>query len=116
MNKNELVETVKSMIAAPSCCADLKAVGRNWLDAVGTAGEKAAAEALLKELGEDVCTLDDVLGFFASPAAEAHFGAEQAKAMLEHGRELKANGGKWCFCPACAAGAKILEDPDSLLA
>lgn len=116
MNKNELVETVKSMIAAPSCCADLKAVGRKWLDAVGTAGEKNAAEALLSELEEDVCSIDDVLGFFASPAAEAHFGAEQAKALLEQGRQVKANGGKWCFCPACAAGAKILENRDSLLA
>lgn len=116
MDKNELIQTVKTMIAAPSCCADLKAAGQKWLDAVGTADEKAAGAALLQEIKDDVCTIDDVLVFFASPAAAAHFGAEQAKAMLAQGREIKANGGKWCFCPACAAGAKILEDGSSLLA
>ena len=85
MDKNELIQTVKTMIVAPSCCADLKAAGQKWLDAVGTAEEKAAGAALLQEIKDDVCTIDDVLGFFASPAAEAHFGAEQAKALLAQG-------------------------------
>ena len=46
MTKQELIETAKAMIAAPSCCQDLKTVAQAWIDAVGTAGEKAAADAL----------------------------------------------------------------------
>ena len=50
MNKQELIETTKTLIAAPSCCQPLKAAAQAWLEAVGTAGENAAAEAFLKEL------------------------------------------------------------------
>ena len=116
MNKNELVETVKSMIAAPSCCADLKAAGQKWLDSVGSADEKAAAEALLQELREDVCTIDQVIPFFESERAVQYFGAEQAKAMAARAHELKAAGHKWCFCEACDAGSRLLENADALLA
>ena len=36
MNKTELIETVKTMIAAPSCCQDLKNVlrGSGWTPSV----------------------------------------------------------------------------------
>ena len=43
MNKTELTRTVKEMIAAPSCCQELKAAGQNYLNALGTDAEKAAA-------------------------------------------------------------------------
>ena len=47
MDRKELTQTVKEMIAAPSCCQELKAAGEKWLNAADTAGEKAAAAALL---------------------------------------------------------------------
>ena len=84
-----------------------------WLDAVGKDGEKAAAEAFLKELKEDVCTIDDALGFFGSPKAVEYFGEEKAKELEALGKQIKADGGKWCFCPACAAGAKLLENAEA---
>jgi len=110
MNKQELIETTKTLIAAPSCCQPLKEVAQAWLDAVGTAGEKAAAEAFLKELKEDVCTIDDVIPFFESPRAVQYFGEEKAKELAALAHKVKADGGKWCFCEACAAGAKLIED------
>ena len=36
MNKQELAQTVKEMIATPSCCQELKDAGQKWLDAAGT--------------------------------------------------------------------------------
>lgn len=61
MNKQELAQTVKEMIAAPSCCQELKDAGQKWLDAAGTENAKAAADALAKEIKEDICTVDDVI-------------------------------------------------------
>ena len=110
MTKQELIETTGALIAAPSCCQELKAAAQAWLDAVGKDGEKAAAEAFLKELKEDVCTIDDALGFFGSPRAIEYFGEEKAKELDAQAKQVKADGGKWCFCPACAAGAKLLEN------
>ena len=110
MNKQELIETTKKLIAAPSCCQELKAVAQAWLNAVGTAGENAAAEALVAELKEDVCTIDEVIPFFESSLAVQYFGEEKAKELAALAHKVEADGGKWCFCDACAAGAKLLEN------
>ena len=93
MTKQELIETAKAMIAAPSCCQDLKTVAQAWIDAVGTAGEKAAADALLAELKEDVCTIDDVIPFFESPRAVQYFGEAKAKELAAFAHKVKADGG-----------------------
>ena len=42
------------------------------------------------------------------------FGAEQAANMVKLGKELKAKGEKYCFCPACQAGSKIFENKEIL--
>ena len=108
MNKNEIIETVKTMIAAPSCCQELKDAGQKWLDAVGSAGENAAWTALLAEAREDICTIEHALSFFESEMGTKIFGAAKAKELAAHARKLKADGVKWCDCAACAACEKIL--------
>lgn len=115
MNKIELTRTVKEMIAAPSCCRELKDAGQNYLNALGTDAEKAATAALLQELKDDVSTLDQTIPFFESELGTQIFGAERARAMAAHACEIKAQGAKWCDCPACAAGVKILENASALV-
>ena len=110
MNKNELIQTVKAMIAAPSCCQELKDAGQKWLTAIGTDAEQNATAVLQAEIKEDVCTLDQTIPFFQSERGAQIFGAKQAKEMAAHACEIKAHGAKWCDCPACAAGVKIIEN------
>ena len=88
MNRNELVQTVKDMIAAQSCCKELKAAGENYLKAMGTAEEKNAGAALLQEIREDIATIDHVIEFFESPKAVEIFGAEKAKAIAADAHEV----------------------------
>ena len=107
---------VKEIIAASSCCAELKAAGEKWLASVGTDGQKAAAEALLAELKEDVSSVDDVIRFFGSDAGKGYFGAEKAAELLKIAQDAKAAGGKYCICDACQKGAKLLEAPEGLFA
>ena len=113
MTKQELIETAKTLIAAPPCCQELKTAAQAWIDSVGTAGEKAAADALLAELKEDVCTIDQVIPFFESPRAVQYFGEEKAKELAALAHKVKADGGKWCICAACTAGAKLLENAEA---
>ena len=75
MDKNELIQTVGSMIGAPSCCQELKDAGQKWLDAVGTAREQDAAAALYREIREDVSSIEHTIEFFESPAAAGIFGS-----------------------------------------
>lgn len=86
---NSMIEKVKAVIAAPSCCAELRAVAEEWLQAVGTDGEKEASAKLIAELEEDVSTLDDVIPFFESETGAQFFGADVAKAKAEEAKKSK---------------------------
>ena len=116
MNKKELVQTAKQLIASPSCCPELKTVTQRWLNSIGTPEEKAFAHDLVQELMEDVNTLDNTIQFFESEQAVQMFGAEQANAMAAHAREMQASGAKWCDCPACTAGVILWKNAESLFA
>ena len=111
---NSMIEKVKAVIAAPSCCAELRAVAEEWLQAVGTDGEKEASAKLVAELEEDVTPIDSVIAFFGTDTAAGIFGPEGAAKMLAHMKEVKAAGGEWCDCGACSAGKKILDRREEL--
>ena len=115
MDKQTVEEKVQAIVAAPSCCAELKAVGEEWLAAFGTDREKPASQKLIAELQTDVLEVDQVLAFFASPEGQKLFGAEKAAEMAQHMREMKATNGKYCDCPACAPGRELLDHKDVLL-
>ena len=113
--RDYIVEKVKEVIAAPSCCPELKAAAQTYLDVLDTPDEKEAGKLLVAELEEDVQSIDDTLAFFSSEDGKAIFGAEAAANMVETAKKVKSAGGKICFCPACTAGQAILDKKDILL-
>lgn len=115
MDKQTLIEKAKSMAAAPSCCAELKAAVQAYFDAAGTADEKIAAKNLIAEIEEDITPIDGLVAFAHSAHAVEVFGAEGAKKFAVHADELKASGAKYCDCGACAPGLEILKHKDILL-
>ena len=115
MTKNDLIQKVKDVIAASSCCAEAKAAAQSYLDSLGTDGEQAAAKALLAELDEDVCSIGDLVAFAESDHGKAIFGEEKAAAMAAAAKKAQADGAKYCICPACAAGGAILDNRNLLL-
>ena len=115
MDKQTLIEKIKSMAAAPSCCAKLKAAVKVYLDALGTADEKIAAKNLLAEMEADITEIDNLVAFAHSEDAKEIFGAEGAKKFAAHADELKASGAKYCDCGACAPAVEILQHKEILL-
>ncbi len=113
--KDYIIEKVKGLISAPSCCAEAKEAGRNWLDALGTDKEKETAKILIAELEEDIMPIEGLIAFAGSEAGAQVFGAEKAKEVLAHAEELKASGAKYCDCAACTACEAILEKKEALL-
>lgn len=99
-------QKVQEMIAAYSCCAELKAAGQAWLDVEGTDQEKSATENLLAEIEADVMPIDGLIAFAGSEAGAKVFG-DRAAAILDHAKEVKANGGMYCDCPACTAALAV---------
>lgn len=81
-NHEELVAEVKNLAAAPSVYSGLKDLAEQWLAADGTAAQANLTALLRAALKEDVCTIDEVLPFFASDEAKKAFGEEAAAQML----------------------------------
>ena len=115
MRKGDIIELAKKMVAAPSCYSGLKEAGQNWLDAVGTKGEKEAAQKLIAELEGDITDIDGLVAFAHSEIPAQMFGAEGAKKFAAHADELKASGAKFCDCGACAPGLEILKNKSLIL-
>ena len=113
--RETMIEKAKTLMAAPSCCAELKAAAQAWIDSIGTDGEKAAAKHFIDELSADILPVDAVLAFMKSDAATAKFGAELAAKFTAHMTELKASGASYCDCPACTAGLDILAHKEAIL-
>lgn len=111
MTREEAIDEVRKLVAAPSCCKEAKAAGEAYLKAIGTAQQKAAA----KELEEDVTSIEDLIALARSEQGIKIFGADRAGALLEQAEKAKAAGGRYCVCPACQAGGKLLEHPEVLL-
>ena len=85
MTKAEVMETVKAMKDAPSCCEELQKIAEEYLENPG----KEQAAALIKEMKEDITTIDDLIGLCESDEGRNMFGAEQAAAMAKQAREHK---------------------------
>lgn len=113
--KDAVTKNVKDLISAFSCCAEAKAAGQAWLDALGTDQEEEQTKKLIAEVEMDIMPIDNLIAFAGSEAGAKVFGAEKAKEVAAHGQEIKAAGGKYCDCPACAACEAILAKKDELL-
>ena len=112
---NFVKEQTAALIAAPSCSAEAKAAAEKWLAAAGTDKEAEATKEYIAELEADIMPIDGLIGFADSEAGVDVFGAELAKNILAHAKEIKAAGAEYCDCPACAACKAILEKKAELL-
>ena len=110
MNKQEIIAKVKELAAAPTVCAKVKAAAEAYLEAQ----DKASAESLVKALAEEVCSVDELIGLCESENGKKLFGAEKAAGMAEAAKKAKADGGKYCICPACQAGGAVYENRAAL--
>ena len=98
------------LISAYSVCAPIKAAAEAYVKSQN----KDTAAALVKALEDDVCSVDELIALCESEQGKKFFGAEKAASMAEAARKSKAEGGKYCLCPACQAGAFIYEHKESL--
>ena len=117
MSKIEaMIEKVKALINAPSCCAEAKEAANKWLEAVNTEKQDEAAKALIEEIAADIIPIDGLIAFAGSEDGKKIFGEEKAAGIEAHAKKIKAEGARFCDCPACTAVAAILADKADLYA
>ena len=118
MNKEVLdyvVEKTHELIDAPTCSSEAREAAKAWLDALGTDAEAAETKKYIDELEADIMPIDTLISFAESEGGSQCFGADAAKNIAAHAKEIKAAGAKYCDCPACVAVAASLEKKESLL-
>lgn len=112
MEKNVLdyvIKKTKDLIEAPTCSKETKEAAIAWLQAVGTEYEETETKKYIAELKEDIMPIDTLINFASSNEGKQYFGEETANHIVEHAKEIKAAGAKYCDCPACQAVEAILE-------
>jgi len=111
---NYVIEKTKEMMGSASCSSETKAAAQAWLDAIGTEQEIAETQKYITELEADIMPIENLISFAESDTGSQVFGADHAKEVAAHGKEIKAAGAKYCDCPACAAAGEILAKKDSI--
>ncbi len=107
--KYQIIDKIREMTAAPSCCAELKEKAEEYLVAVGTTREDKKFRELVDEIKADIIPVNALVEFMTSPQATEKFGEDTAKEFLAHAKELQAKGEKFCDCPACSAAQEVLK-------
>lgn len=108
------IEKTHELMDAFSCSSEAKTAAQAWLDAIGTDSEASETKKYIEELEADIVPIDTLIGLAESEAGAKIFG-ENAPNVAAHGKAIKAEGAKYCDCPACAAVLAILEKKEELL-
>ena len=103
----ELIAKINDMLTV-YVCAELKDAAEKFLADAEANGEADPA-ALIAELKDDICSIDDFLGFAQSDFCKNMKGEEEARLMYEAGVKAKADGAKTCLCPGCTKANEVLD-------
>ena len=58
---------------------------------------------------DSIGTIDGLIDFAGSEYGIKHFGVETAKSILEHAKEIKAQGAKYCDCAASVSYTHLYQ-------
>lgn len=64
----------------------------------------------IKQLKAGVSSVDEVIDTFSDPEMREKMGEEAAEQIKAHAEAIKAEGKKFCDCPACTKAREILKD------
>lgn len=72
--------------------------------------DKVSDNELIAKLKEGIATVNETIEHFSDPKVREDFGEEAAEQIKKHAEALKAEGKKFCDCPACTKAREILKD------
>ena len=112
--RDDLKAKTQELVSLPGCCPELKQAAQAWLDSYDDGNlNQAAAAAYIAELEEDILPVENCIAFLGTERAKELFG-DKCAAMKAHMEQLRAEGKKFCDCPACSLASEILAKKDYL--
>ena len=109
MTHTQVKELVQALLDAPTSNPTLKEFAQSWINAEGKPEQEALTKQLVSVAEQNIALIDETIGFAGSELAVQILGEEGATNLLQHAKDLKAQGAEFCDCQACVAAKNIID-------
>jgi len=109
MTHTQLTQLVQALLDAPQSNPKVKEFAQFWLDAEGTEKQAELTKQLVSVAEQNIALIDETIGFAGSELATQILGEEGAANLLQHAKDIKAEGAEFCDCPGCVAAKNIID-------
>ena len=109
MTHTQLTQLVQALLDAPQSNPTVKEFAQSWLDAEGTEKQAELTKQLVSVAEQNIALIDETIGFAGSELAVQILGEEGAANLLQHAKDIKAQGAEFCDCPGCIACKNIID-------
>ena len=109
MTHTQLTQLVQALLDAPQSNPKVKEFAQSWIDAEGTSKQEELTKQLVSVAEQNIALIDETIGFAGSELATQILGAEGAANLLQHAKDIKAEGAEFCDCPSCVAAKNIID-------
>ena len=109
MTHTQLSQLVQALLDAPKSNPTVKEFAQSWFDAEGTEKKAELTKQLVSVAEQNIALIDETIGFAGSELATQILGEEGAANLLQHAKDIKAEGAEFCDCAACVAAKNIID-------
>ena len=109
MTHTQLSQLVQALLDAPKSNPTVKEFAQSWFAAEGTEKQAELTKQLVSVAEQNIALIDEVIDYARSERAIQSLGEEGAAKLLQHAKDLKAEGAEFCDCQACVAAKNIID-------
>ena len=109
MTHTRLTQLVQALLDAPTSNETVKEFAQSWINAEGTEKQVELTKQLVSVAEQNIALIDEVIDYARSERAIQSLGEEGAAKLLQHAKDLKAEGAEFCDCQACVAAKNIID-------
>ena len=109
MTHTQLTQLVQALLDAPTSNEAVKEFAQSWINAEGTPKQEELTKQLVSVAEQNIALIDEVIDYARSERAIQSLGEEGAANLLQHAKEIKAEGAEFCDCPGCVAAKNIID-------
>ena len=109
MTHTQLTHLVQAILDAPQSNPKVKEFAQSWIDAEGTPEQKELTKQLVSVAEQNIALIDETIDFAGSERATQILGKEGAANLLQHAKDIKAEGAEFCDCSSCTVAKKIID-------
>ena len=109
MTHTQVKELVQALLDAPSSNPTVKEFAQSWINAEGKPEQEELTKQLVSVAEQNIALIDETIRFAGSKLAVQILGEEGAANLLQHAKDIKAKGAKFCDCPGCIVAKKIID-------